>query len=217
MQKTRTIVNAVHLVRGQSKLYFAHFHDSRGRIYAYSELHPITNKFTRSVIAPAATLKTFAPDEVPSSFHKYLTTLKFIDFDKIDARINERVGLQAPGGYEPSIYTYQAKPRPLFFRDVYSKFNKFVYLIALVEVGKLRKTELFASQNNPAKGLTFADLATEGAAVIWSLEHELRTFSDLEDITYLTKIKLEVDFFQKEQKWRNFSINKDSPASALQH
>lgn len=91
-----------------------------------------------------------------------------------------------------------------------NEFDTFIFKTILLELGKINKTKLISKTN----GLSLKDFIGEGLKILTNREYY---FTSLEDRIALLKYRYELEHFKKFGYWNNFTVNRDSTASSIQH
>ena len=212
LQKNRHILTAIALRRGIPTIYFSYFLDFRGRIYAYAETHPITNKLIRGTIEPKQQTSRLAYKGLEyealkkTDYYKHLSKINIKKIQKLIKTQHPELGLRGSGGFGNK-----------FFRGSAGSFNKAMYVLALVELGKLNKTALLLKKDGSTDNLTAEHLAAEGYTIFIDPRRALCEYRDIEKVVYLGKLVYEIKKFNELGYWSNFTVNRDSTASAFQH
>ena len=209
VQKNRSLENVILTKQKFTRIHFAYFQDSRGRVYSYSESHPITNKLLRSVIEKEGSYQTLTHLRVGNrpaadSYSKITASLNpesLISYIKAELGSGEAEKIASLALPVPNLGTLE--------------FN--LYVIVLIELGKLFKNELIVNKANPELGLGPEYLAAQGFITAVNFAERVKEFADVEDVAYASKVVYEIRRFSQTLKWNNFSINRDSTASAFQH
>lgn len=182
------------LVEGE--FFIGHYFDFRGRLYPKSLIHPMYNRLLRSVVEIQTDAVSWedsgalGPHSSEENLEKYSNNYKkkFLSEAKLTSLLNKKIEDYGE----------------------LSEKNLFLLYTVFLEAGKLFKLSLMKEGV-----ISLQSFIAKGESLILD---ETSVYSlDLEDQAYLLKLKYEYNIFCKTGVWNNFTINRDAPASSLQH